>query len=76
MSEETTQQTGNIPVQPEQTQPTVNRLLTRPMNPKLDIVVKKSFDKPIERVQEGAIERKQNGGMVTEQKQDNPPSKE
>jgi len=47
------------------------------MNPKLDIIVQKGSDRPvIERKQEGDIERKQDGGRITEQRKEDTSSKE
>jgi hypothetical protein len=70
MGEETAKQDGNTQGKPNQTQSTDNPLLNRPMNPKLDILVQKGSDKPLERTQEGQIERKQDGGRITEQKKE------
>ena len=70
MGEESTKQEGNTQSQPNQSQSTVNPLLNRPLNPKLQIIVQKGSDKPLERIQEGHIEQKQNGGRITEQKKD------
>lgn len=76
MGEETTTQGGNTQSQPNQSQSTENPLLNRPLNPKLQIIVQKGSDKPLERVQEGQIERKQDGGRITEQKREDKASKE
>ena len=67
MGEETTKQDGNTQSQSNQSQSTENPLLNRPLNPKLQIIVHKGSDKPLERTQEGQIERKQDGGRITEQ---------
>jgi hypothetical protein len=70
MGEETTKQDGNTQSQSNQSQSTENPLLNRPLNPKLQIIVQKGSDKPLERTQEGQIERKQDGGRITEQRKE------
>ncbi len=70
MGNESTNQGENTQSQPNQTQSTENSLLKRPLNPKLQIIVQKGSDKPLERTQESQIERKQNGGKITEQKEE------
>jgi hypothetical protein len=76
MGDESTKQEGNTQSQPNPTQSTENPLLNRPLNPKLQIIVQKGSDKPLERTQEGQIERKQDGGRITEQKKEGKASKE
>jgi hypothetical protein len=62
MGDASTKQEGTTQGQPNQSQSTENPLLNRPLNPKLQIVVQKGSDKPLERTQDG--------GRITEQKKE------